>query len=171
MPATSPGGFPYVLPSDHPLEYPAASQQLTNALDASRVKLDTVGGSAVTLSLAFQTAATIAAASGGNTFKKPALAFAVYHVLAVMPANIGWQAQLEVRDAANATTLASMLTRLQNGSAANAELSMTVVVPYVMAAETQYVIRAQVSNIGSTAGGTVSGDQTRHRLWIARIAA
>lgn len=33
MPATTPGGFPYVLPADHPLEYPAMSQQLATLLD------------------------------------------------------------------------------------------------------------------------------------------
>ena len=37
MPATSPGGFPYVLPADHPLEYPAQSQQLATVLDAAWV--------------------------------------------------------------------------------------------------------------------------------------
>lgn len=35
MPATTPGGWPYVLPADHPLEYPAQSQQLATALDAA----------------------------------------------------------------------------------------------------------------------------------------
>lgn len=33
MPAMTPGGWPYVLPADHPLEYPAQSQSLANLLE------------------------------------------------------------------------------------------------------------------------------------------
>lgn len=32
MPANTPGGWPYVLPEDHPLEFPAHSQALANKL-------------------------------------------------------------------------------------------------------------------------------------------
>lgn len=34
MPATTPGGFPYVLPADHPLEFPSHSQALANTLES-----------------------------------------------------------------------------------------------------------------------------------------
>lgn len=40
MPENTPGGWPYVLPADHPLEYPAASQTLANKLDTVAVKGD-----------------------------------------------------------------------------------------------------------------------------------
>lgn len=33
MPANTPGGWPYVLPADHPVEYPVQSQQLATLLD------------------------------------------------------------------------------------------------------------------------------------------
>lgn len=33
MPSTNPGGWPYLLPEDHPLEYPAHTQQLATLLD------------------------------------------------------------------------------------------------------------------------------------------
>ena len=39
MPATTPGGWPYVLPADHPVEYPAASQNLANKLEALGLKV------------------------------------------------------------------------------------------------------------------------------------
>lgn len=32
--ATTPNGWPYVLPADHPLEFPAISQQLANLLES-----------------------------------------------------------------------------------------------------------------------------------------
>lgn len=35
MPGTSSAGYPYVLPADHPLEFPALSQQLATQLDAN----------------------------------------------------------------------------------------------------------------------------------------
>lgn len=34
MPANTAQGWPYILPADHPLEYPAQSQQMANVLGA-----------------------------------------------------------------------------------------------------------------------------------------
>lgn len=40
MPANTPGGWPYLLPADHPVEYPAQSQTLATKLDTVAVKGD-----------------------------------------------------------------------------------------------------------------------------------
>lgn len=37
MPATTPGGHTYVLPADHPLEYPATSQTIALKADSDRI--------------------------------------------------------------------------------------------------------------------------------------
>lgn len=44
--ATTPNGYPYVAPADHPLEFPASSQQLANVLD-TRVGPATTTGALV----------------------------------------------------------------------------------------------------------------------------
>lgn len=158
-------------PATNLTDWQAAVRDAIHLGDPSRVKLDTVPGNAVTLTLAWQTAAQIAAADGGNPFKKQALAIAVYHAFANIPSNTEWQIQVEIRDAANATALTSMIARQRNYATTAIDMSQVIVLPYMMAAETQYVIRAQVVNSGSTAGGSVAGDGGRHRLWIARSAA
>lgn len=165
--ATTANGWPYVVPADHPLEYPALSQQLANLLEsrlgtAARPELATVTGLGVSLNTTDQNVANINSAAAGNPSGYQRLAVCVYAVTFNGAASAEGIFTLEVRNGGNSATLASISAN-QSLSSVGAKLSqVTLVLPYLMAAATGYTVRAMGRVSAGT--GSVFSSAANHQL-------
>jgi hypothetical protein len=109
--ATTASGYPYVVPADHPKEYPAASQALANLLQTRFAGLKVQAGTGLT------------AANGKVTITFPVAFTVAPHMVATMLIQNGFV----IVDAAPTTTTAAVTTYTHAGAAVAAYFSWVAV--------------------------------------------